>query len=249
MNKETYLIFLKQIKKDIHNWILELYKNNEIKIIKNKEIGHSYSAIMENKIITILQKKWYNVIEPSKKRDMDDLILKYWDEEIHANVNFWINVKWNPNMVSMNRILDFYYQNINKKYIIIKIYIENKHLFVDIFDFLDNASFYSFNMWTWQIMLKEIDYLKLKDNIEWKQNYFLDNLKKNLSYLENKYLKTKNIEYWQKYNLLIQKFNSLNTPEKKFFFYIYLLFIIWSIKHIELKEKQLKNNFNNYLNF
>jgi hypothetical protein len=207
---------IEQIKLSIETDERFLGRINESFSYSGKETGHSNASPMEDVVRDILIDK-LGAKESDKDRSLADIYL----DDNYINVKFGSpkiakktkKPKYGqPNMCSMNRIMDeFYSQSTIDSYYIIKVNINNhtNTYSLNIFDMFDYIDYLTWNSGTGQIMIKESDFYKDVDTYEPKdtldikklkiKNLYDDGMEKHILLRVEQYLKnTDNSENFKK---------------------------------------------------
>lgn len=180
----------KKIQREIQQGITNYLQSEDAqKLLSGKESGHTMSGIIEKKCADVLKEKGYKIeFERNKrgeilKRAHSDFLLQLDGDSkwYKINVKFGSEKPGQPNVCSMNRILDGLKEGLINSYYILKVKYDKeknttKVYFVDILDYIDCITY---DAGTGQIMLKEKKFYEI---------YSENNIKNNDT-LEQKYSK------------------------------------------------------------
>lgn len=171
LNKKSAIInlnFQKKIEKILQPKMEEYFMTNDAKkLLSGKESGHIMGTIIEEMCGDILKQNEYTITkevnklgEPKARAHSDFNILTKDGSTNRVNVKFSSETNGQPNICSINRMMDALRDGIIDGYYMLKVKYhrttnETKVYFVDILDYINCLTF---NGGTGQIMLKEKDF-------------------------------------------------------------------------------------------
>tara|TARA_R110001592_G_scaffold362067_2_gene674787 strand:- start:70 stop:741 length:672 start_codon:yes stop_codon:yes gene_type:complete len=150
----------------------EYFKSNGAKkLLTTKESGHVMGTIVEEKCSVILTESGYNIIKETDKNGEElarahsdfNLVINGYSNRI--NVKFSSEKNGQPNICSINRMMNSLKEGVIDSYYMLKIKFDrvNKETEVYLVDILDYIDCMTFNSGTGQIMLKEKEFYECYD--------------------------------------------------------------------------------------